>query len=52
MRAPDAFEVGVQRASQGARQKRYAVLTALAVADDELARAEVDVLDPQSRTLE
>lgn len=48
--ALDLLDVGVQRASQGARQKRYAIAIALAIADGELARAEVDVLDAQSRS--
>jgi hypothetical protein len=47
-----ALEVGGQRGLDRGRQHRHPVLVALAVADDDLVRGEVDVLHAQAAALQ
>jgi hypothetical protein len=49
---PDAIDLLAQGFFQGAGQQGDAVLRALAVADDEMALAEVDVLDPEAEAFQ
>jgi hypothetical protein len=49
---PDALDLPLQGFLQRARQQGDAILMPLAVADDEMPLAEVDILDPEAEAFQ